>query len=195
MTSIKEATTMLLEEDTKEAIHRTLDPADRGDLLQVIDEETDRLNSFIESMIELARIEAGSESWDKSSVSVEQIVSAAIDRSEHLVEAHRFDVRIADNIGSVNADAKAIAEALYNILDNASKYSPRGSTVTVRVTPRNGMIRFAVEDEGGGIPPREREKVFEKFHRASPSSKGFGLGLAIVRGIIEAHRGKIWAEQ
>jgi signal transduction histidine kinase len=185
---------MLIEEDRKEAIHRTLDPSGRGDLLQVIHEETDRLNTFVESMVELARVEAGSDPQKRGPVSVEGIISAAMERSEHLIDGHHFNVRIDDRMPPVNADTKAIAEALYNIFDNAVKYSPKGTTITVRVTQQNEMARFAIEDEGKGIPIREREKIFEKFHRINPSSKGFGLGLAIVRAIIEAHSGKIWVE-
>jgi two-component system sensor histidine kinase KdpD len=194
LTSIKAATTMLLEEEGKEAIHRTLDPTDRDDLLQVIDEETDRLNSFVDSMVELAKIEAGAASWRKGAASVEEIISAAMERSQPFIDGHHFSVRIADQIPPLRADAKAIAEALYNIFDNAVKYSATGTTITVRVTRHNGTARFAIEDEGAGIPVREREKIFEKFHRIHPSSRGFGLGLAIVRGIIEAHEGKIWVE-
>ena len=95
---------------------------------------------------------------------------------------------------TVSVDSKVIAEVIYNLLDNAAKYSPKNSTIEIRVGRDGDKIRFSVEDEGKGIAESEREKVFQKFYRADKTAKGFGMGLAIVRGIVEAHGGRIWIE-
>lgn len=194
LTSIKAATTMLIEEHGKDAIHQTLNPERSGDLLEVIDEETDRLNSFIESMVELARIEAGDVDWRRASVTVDEIITNAMQRATLILKNHRVDINISPHLPTLKVGPKAIAEVLYNLIENAAKYSPVGSLIQINSDRVNGAVRFLVEDEGVGIPTGERENVFRKFYRTDKESKGFGMGLAIVHGIIEAHGGGIWIE-
>ena len=107
LTSIKAAATMLIGED----IHSTLEPEDRGDLLSVINEETDRLNGFVESMVEMARVEADASSWSMVPASIEQIVSLAVERCGHIANGRRLNVKLPDAALRVNADPKAVAEA------------------------------------------------------------------------------------
>jgi two-component system sensor histidine kinase KdpD len=194
LTSIKAAATMLIREDAGEDIHSTLEPEDRGDLLSVINEETDRLNGFVESMVEMARVEVDAASWSLVPASIEQIVSLAVERCGHIDNGRRFNVKLPDAVVDINADPKAVAEALYNILENAVKYSPAESTITIRAELRDSNVKIAIEDEGPGIPIRERERIFQKFYRVDRASGGFGMGLAIVRAIIEAHGGRVWVE-
>jgi two-component system sensor histidine kinase KdpD len=81
-----------------------------------------------------------------------------------------------------------------NLLDNAAKYSPPGTTIYIGAKKTDGGVRFYVEDEGPGIPQSKRDSIFERFHRSNGTAGGLGLGLAIVRGIIEGHGGRIWVE-
>lgn len=194
LTSIKAATTMLIAEHEKDDIHRTLEPAGRGDLLDVINEETDNLNAFVESMVGLAKIEAGETGWEKGEMAVDEIIANALQRASRSTIDRHVIVSTADGVPAMNVDAKAVAEVLYNLIDNAVKYSPPGSAIQIDVVPAGDWVRFSVEDEGRGIPESERENVFHKFYRADKTAKGFGIGLAIVRGIIEAHNGRIWIE-
>ncbi len=194
LTSIKAATTMLLEEHRKDAIHRTLNPERSGDLLEVIDEETDRLNSFVESMVELARIEAGDVNWRRTPVTADEIIANALQRASGITKNHAVTVKIEPNLPTLSVGPKAIAEVLYNLIDNAVKYSAVGGEIVIRSDRNKGTVRFSVDDEGIGIPLSERENVFHKFYRADKASKGFGMGLAIANGIIEAHDGRIWIE-
>ena len=194
LTSIKASVTMLIEEQGLDSIHVTLEREERGDLLQVIDEETDRLNSFVESMVEMARLEAGETNWRKKQTSVEEIVSNSLQRAESLTSAHKIEVNMNENLPLLAVDSKAISEVVYNLLDNAVKYSPAGSKIKISVEQFNDKIIFAVEDEGRGISESDRDKIFHKFYRADHTAKGFGMGLAIVRAIIEAHNGVIWVE-
>jgi two-component system sensor histidine kinase KdpD len=195
LTSIKASITMLIEEHEQNSIHLTLEREGRGELLEVIDEETDRLNDFIQSMVELARIEAGEFHLRKSQTDVEEIVSNALQRAKSLTSKHQLKVQIGDDLPPLSVDSKAIAEVVYNLLDNAAKYSTHNSKIEIEAVRVGDKIQFSVTDEGQGIAETEREKVFQKFYRADKTAKGFGMGLAIVRGIVEAHEGKIWIEE
>lgn len=195
LTSIKASITMLIEEHEQNSIHLTLEREGRGELLEVIDEETDRLNDFIQSMVELARIEAGEFHLRKSQADVEEIISNALRRAESLASKHQLKVQIEDDMPLLSVDSKAIAEVVYNLLDNAAKYSPQNSKIEIGAKRVGNKIQFSVADEGQGISETEREKVFQKFYRADKTAKGFGMGLAIVRGIVEAHEGRIWIEE
>lgn len=194
LTSIKASVTMLIEEQQQKAIHVTLEREERNELLEVIEEETDRLNAFVESMVEMARLEAGETNWRKKQTSVEEIISNSLQRAGSLTGEHKIKVTADENLPPLSVDSKAISEVVYNLIDNAAKYSPPDSTIEISVWRGGDKILFSVEDEGAGIAPENREKVFQKFYRANRNAKGFGMGLAIVRAIVEAHNGKIWVE-
>jgi K+-sensing histidine kinase KdpD len=194
LTSIKASVTMLIEEQAEDSIHVTLEREGRGDLLEIINEETDRLNLFVESMVEMARLEAGETTWRKKQTAVEEIIGNSLQRAERFTANHKIKVEPEDHLPPLSVDSKAISEVVYNLLDNAVKYSPANSTIEISVKRNNDKIIFSVEDEGPGIAPENREKIFQKFYRADRTAKGFGMGLAIVRAIVEAHDGKIWVE-
>ena len=205
LTSIKASVTTLLDEQVAPAGGEEpvmLDAEGRREMLEVIDEETDRLNRFVESMVELARIEAGEMPLRRRWGAVEEIIATALARAEKLTSAHGVEVSIEDELPALRVDARAMAEVIYTLVDNAAKYSPAGSLI--RVTARRGTpetLQLSVEDQGQSIPPHLRERVFDKFFRATedgnPSLRqaaGLGMGLAIARGIVEAHEGRIWIE-
>jgi K+-sensing histidine kinase KdpD len=191
LTSIKASVTTLLD---SEGGHRTieLDSEGRADFLEIIDEETDRLNGFIESMVQLARVEAGSVSASGTFSSVEEIISIALERVQKQLSNHHLSVNLERKLPFIRVDAGAIAEVMYNLIENAAKYSPPGTTITISATSAGRMVSISVLDEGKAIPEDMRERVFEKFVRLEGSgSEGLGLGLAISRGIIEAQNGTI----
>lgn len=206
LTSIKASVTTLLDEQRSETVEAEpvmLDAEGRREMLEVIDEETDRLNRFIEGMMELARIEAGEMQLRRRWGPVEEIVTAALERSAPLTRGHRVEVLLEERLPDVRVDARAVAEVVYTLLDNAAKYSPAGARIRVaaRLTG-DDTIQLSVEDQGQGIPADVRERVFDKFFRAMRDGdagakgqpSGTGMGLAIARGIIEAHGGRIWIE-
>ena len=131
LTSVKAAVTTLLE---SEGGHRTieLDSVGRAEFLHIINEETDRLNGFIEGMVQLARIEAGSINATGAFSNVEEIITIALERAEHLLADHHVTVNLQKELPLIRVDARAIAEVIYNLVENAAKYSPAGSTVTRR---------------------------------------------------------------
>lgn len=205
LTSIKASITTLLDEVRGRANgeqRNVLDADSKLEMMEVIDEESDRLNRFIGGLIELARIEAGELQLRRRWGAVEEIVSAALLRAEPVTREHRVELSIEKELPVVRVDERAVSEVVYTLVDNAAKYSPPGSTI--RITARRAdeeQIEMAVEDRGAGIPADLRERVFDKFFRATrdgdvktPAPAGTGMGLAIARGIIEAHNGKIWIE-
>jgi len=204
LTSIKASVTTLLEDqravvsDEQEA---RLDNEGRQEMLEVIDEESDRLNRFIEDLMALARIEAGEMQLRREWSSLSEVITTAMQRANPLLKDHRLELWLDDELPSVRVDERAVAEVIYVLVDNAAKYSPSGTTVRVAAEAQDtGMVRLIVEDEGPGIPAELRQQVFDKFFRAMrdgdrPGNKpGTGMGLAIAKGIVEAHGGNIRIE-
>jgi two-component system sensor histidine kinase KdpD len=208
LTSIKASATTLLEdlnarldgEFSGDNDSLQLDDEGRREFLEIIDEESDRLNKFIEGMVSLARVKAGAAHLRKSRIGVEEIINNAIDRAKNRLDAHEVRLEIEPELPIVSVDADSIAEVVYTLLDNAAKYSPKASRIRILARrAENEAIEIAVEDEGRGIPREMRGKVFDKFFRADETDAhttqgGLGLGLAIARGIVESQGGKIWIE-
>jgi K+-sensing histidine kinase KdpD len=205
LTSIKASITTLIDEArgrTEEDQPVALDAASRLEMLEVIDEESDRLNRFIGGLIDLARIEAGELRLRRRWGAVDEIVSAALIRAEPVTRRHLVKIDIEKELPVVRVDERAVSEAVYTLIDNAAKYSPAGSSIRLTAERAgDGLIQMAVEDKGEGIRAELRERVFDKFFRATRDGdisthqpSGTGMGLAIAKGIVEAHDGNIWIE-
>lgn len=202
LTSIKASITTLLDEVRGGESPVALDRESRVEMMEVIDEESDRLSRFINGLIELARIEAGELQLRRRWGVVDEIISTALQRAEPFTRNHRVDLRVEKDLPAVRVDERAVSEVVYTLIDNAAKYSPKGSTI--RLSARRAgeeLIQMAVEDEGPGIANDLRERVFDKFFRATRDGDvttrqptGTGMGLAIAKGIVEAHEGRIWIE-
>ena len=201
LTSIKASITTLLDEQRGEP-PLSLDRESRIEMMEVIDEESDRLNRFINGLIELARIEAGELHLRRSWGVVDEIISAALARAAPITRQHRVELDVEKELPGVRVDERAVSEVVYTLIDNAAKYSIAGSRIRISAQRTgNDMIQMSVEDEGRGVPPDLRERVFDKFFRATRDGDvstreptGTGMGLAIAKGIVEAHGGKIWIE-
>lgn len=201
LTSIKASITTLLDEvrgDQRVA----LDPESKIEMMEVIDEESDRLNRFINGLIELARIEAGELQLRRRWGVVDEIISAALARAEPITRQHRVEVEVEKELPGVRVDERAVSEVVYTLIDNAAKYSAKGSLIRISAQRAgDDSIQMSVEDEGPGIAPDLRERVFDKFFRATRDGgintkqpTGTGMGLAIAKGIVEAHGGTIEIE-
>lgn len=205
LTSIKASITTLLDEvrgRSQEDQLVALDAESRLEMMEVIDEESDRLNRFIGGLIDLARIEAGELHLRRRWGTVEEIISIALTRAATLTRGHKVDLNVESELPIVRMDERAVSEVIYTLVDNATKYSPVGSTIGITAKRAGeGMIRMTVENQGQSIAPDLRERVFDKFFRATRDGdvstqqpSGTGMGLAIAKGIIEAHGGEIWIE-
>ena len=205
LTSIKASITTLLDEMRGQADGDqlvALDDESKIEMMEVIDEESDRLNRFIGGLIELARIEAGEMQLRRRWGTVDEITSAALQRAESITRGHDVEVNLETDLPVVRVDERAVSEVVYTLVDNAAKYSPKGTTIRIAAQRYDdGMIKMTVEDRGEGIAVDLRERVFDKFFRATRDGdisthrpSGTGMGLAIAKGIVEAHAGKIWIE-
>jgi K+-sensing histidine kinase KdpD len=202
LTSIKASVTTLLDgERSRErgAAEGQLGNEGRREMLEVIDEEADRLDRFIEGLMELARIEAGEMHLRRKWSSLNEIIVAAMKRAEPRTRAHRVELWLDEELPAVRVDERAMSEVVYVLVENAAKYSPPASVI--RVLAKGGeesSVQLVVEDQGPGIPVELRERVFDKFFRAmrdgDKSKSGTGMGLAIAKGIVEAHGGHISIE-
>jgi K+-sensing histidine kinase KdpD len=189
ITSIKASTTTLMAEpDLAKPMTR--------ELLTVANEEADRLDILIEDLIRLARIEAGDLGLHVSWCSLEDVIDGAIRRAQPLLKGHQIDVSLPADLPVVHADARSLEEVLFQLFENAAKYSPRGSRIAVSADVQSEeTIEVRVDDEGPGVGIADRERVFDKFYRApatETAASGTGLGLAIARGIMSAHGGRVF---
>ena len=199
LTSIKASITTLIDE--ARAPEFALDKESRWEMLQVIDEESDRLNRFISGLIELARIDAGELQLRRQWGAIDEIVSTALTRAQSLTKDHVVEVKIPEELPAVRVDERAVSEVVYTLVDNAAKYSAANTSIRISASAAGSMVQMSVEDEGEGVPAGSRERVFDKFFRATRDGdvstqrpSGTGMGLAIAKGIVEAHGGKIWIE-
>lgn len=202
LTSIKASVTILLEDlQSQISDSSSLDREGRQEMLEVINEEADRLNRLVEGLIEIARIETGEMQLRFREEQIEEILQTAIDTAHPIIRHHRIEVSIKEDMPMIRVDARALTEVLYTLLENAAKYSSPASRIRITASRQDNSLLLSIEDEGKGIPVGLRERVFDKFFRAmrdgdtnADNTPGTGMGLTIARGIIEAHRGKIWIE-
>ncbi len=195
LTSIKASVTALIGSGQDDV----LSEEGRSELLHVIDEETDRLNRFIEG---LSAAGTGPQPLTPRPVDVQEILRVALTRAETLTRDYQVQVAVTEKLPTLSVDAASITEVLYILLDNASKYAPPGSVIRVGATPAaEHRVELSVADQGPGIPPLSRSQVFDRFYRVpgtqshDPRRKGIGLGLSIARRLVEAQGGRIWIDE
>ena len=164
--------------------------AERVELLDVVRLELQRLKRFVENLLDLSRLQAGAAAPAQAIWTVDALAERALDE---LPDGDRVRVDVPADLPPLRTDAAQVERALVNVLENALKFSPPGSAVTLRAQRRGGEIVLRVEDHGPGVAVDEAAKVFEPFHHA-PGGGGSGLGLAIARGFITANGGRIWVE-
>ncbi len=164
--------------------------------LQLVSSETERLAGFVKIILDLSALEAGRFPLAESPVPLGQVAQAVVSRFSPDAGKGRIRIQISDDLSPVKGDESSIISVLFHLIDNALKYAPRGPVV-VSANEEDGSIRVLVDDEGPGIPPEERETVFDRFHRLDTSDArevyGHGLGLYLSRRLVEAMDGRIRA--
>ncbi len=188
---IKGFATSLLQTDV------TWDPETQRDFLESINQEVDRLTDLVDKILHLSRLRAGALPMHKQWWAVQDVLDAALRHCRHLLQRDVV-VECHDDLPPVWMDGREVETVLRNLLENAAKFSPPEAPIRlgVRYEPDEDRVHFWVQDQGPGIPPEERERIFEHFYRgrARSHSPGTGLGLAICKRIVEAHGGRIWVE-
>ncbi|HEV8358566.1 MAG TPA: DUF4118 domain-containing protein [Gemmatimonadales bacterium] len=172
----------------------------RGELLQSILEESRRMTRLITNLLDMIRVETGALAVRKEWQPLEEALGVALLRLEERLRAHPVQAKLPSDLPLVPIDELLIEQVFINLLENAAKYTPAGTPITIAAWPENGAVVVEVADRGPGVPPGEEEAVFGRFYRTSSAASadagaGSGLGLTICRGIISAHAGRIWIER
>ncbi len=169
---------------------------ERAEFVEAIEQQAERLSRIVSNLLDLSRIEAGALKPDKQLHDVGAVIDDVIDRLRPATEGHRVAVHLAADLPPVPLDEVQIDQVLSNLVENAAKYSPPGSDIEVSVYRGDPDLVVEVTDRGPGIPTEEIGRLFTPFHRvtrAGPRTSGFGVGLAVAKGLVEAHGGRIWA--
>ena len=179
----------LAEADLSAAAHR--------DLAENIREEGERLDRYVQNLLDMTRLGHGALKPRLAPQEVAEIVGAARTRMQGVLRAHRLQLDVAPDLPLILADGVLLEQVLVNILDNAAKYAPEATEITIAAQKRGGMVEIAITDCGPGIPLADQSRVFDMFYRVAGGDRqraGTGLGLSICKGLIEAMGGTIRAE-
>jgi two-component system sensor histidine kinase KdpD len=177
-------------------LSKSFDDNAKADLLATVIDESERLNRFIANLLDMTKLESGAVVPNAALHDIGEIVGSALERASKILSKHRVEVEIGSDLPMVMVDAVLFEQVLFNLLDNAAKYAPPGSTVRVQSWREQDSVRLQVLDEGEGIPAADLERIFDKFYRVQKGDQvraGTGLGLAISRGFVEALHGTITA--
>jgi len=170
-----------------------LPPEIRHELLESISEEAERLGRLVSNLLDMTRLESGVE-LRKDLYPLEEIVGAALQRLEPQLKGRQVLTLLPDNLPLVYGDDVLLGQVITNLLENAAKYAPSGTPIEVAAEAEDDAIRLEVRDRGPGFTPGDERRIFEKFYRGkSAGARGAGLGLAICRAIVGAHKGTIEA--
>lgn len=173
-----------------------LDDISRKELLKTAYEESVRLNELVGNLLDITRIEAGALKVHPKFCDLTDLIGTALHQITEKIGKREIKIAIPKDLPEVPADFVLMTRVFINLMDNALKYSLPNSLVEITAKETENHIRIEVKDRGIGIPEKDLNHIFEKFYRADRSHQitGTGLGLSICRGIVEAHKGKIWAE-
>jgi two-component system sensor histidine kinase KdpD len=174
----------------------SIDPSTRAQLLDTICDEAERLERMVRNLLDMTRVQSGALSVKKEWVPVDELIGSARARLAKALGNREVTVHVAPEVPFLQVDPLLFEQVLFNLLDNAAKYTPAGTPFELDVSRTESGARIAVSDRGPGVRPEEAERLFDKFFRgAQQGVAGAGLGLAICRGIVEAHGGRIHAEE
>jgi two-component system sensor histidine kinase KdpD len=177
-------------------LDRDLSPADRAELLEAVLSEGERLNRYIQNLLDMTRLGYGTLKLERDWVGVDDLVNAALRRTRELMRELRVVRDIADGLPLLYVHPALIEQALVNVIENAAKFSPAGGVIRIDARREDAMVRIGIADQGPGIPPEHRERVFDMFFTGGEGDRGrhgSGLGLAICNGMVGAHGGRIEA--
>ncbi len=190
LAAIKTSVTSLLDQSVQ------WDGVAQAEFLQAINEETDRLTMMVGNLLDLSRVEGGALRPDKEWYDVAELMADVTSRLVKLASRHEVRTEVESDLPLLYFDYVEIAQVLMNLGENAVKYTPSGTTITLTARHVSDAIEFAVCDAGPGIPPTEVGRLFDAFYRVDPTGRigGAGIGLSISKGLVEAHGGHIWVE-
>ncbi len=188
LTSIRGFSSTMLADDVE------WNPEDLREFAQVIDEESSRMQDLVEQLLDLSRLQAGTFAVTLQTLDLAAVFDSARLQLGTLAADHQLVIDLPANLPRVRADGQRIVQVLSNLVNNAVKFSPSGSRIEIAARRNKDSVQIDISDEGPGIPGHERDRIFEAFRQLDRSRKGAGLGLAICKGIVNAHGGHIWVQ-
>jgi two-component system, OmpR family, sensor histidine kinase KdpD len=192
LSSIKAAASSLLQEEVQ------WDDEARRSFALSIESEADRLNRLVANLLDMSRIESGALKPEKEWYPIDELIHDVLGRMQPLLEGRTIHTDLPDDLPPVKLDYLQIDQVLTNLIENALRYTPAGSPIEIGVQAIGDRMIISIADHGPGIPAADRERVFDKFYRVMETQTariiGSGLGLAVSRGLVEAHGGRIWVE-
>lgn len=195
LSTIKAAATSLLQEEIP------FDEAEKRRFLRAIERESNRLNQLVENLLDMSRIEGGALTPHKVWYLLDELVHSTLDSMQSLLEGRTIQTHLPEDLPPIEIDYIQIGQVLTNLLENALRYTPVGSPIDISIQAQEQQVILSIADRGPGIPHAEWERIFDKFYRfhsnpnAADHRRGSGLGLAVSRGLVEAHGGKLWVEE
>jgi two-component system sensor histidine kinase KdpD len=169
----------------------------RTELIEAIDDEADHLNMLVGNLLDMSRIESGVLKPKREWNILSEIVGSVLVRMRHLAEEHQIEVDVSEDLPLVPVDYVQMEQVFTNLLSNSLKYAPVHTVIHIHAQAEDEtLIHVQVSNQGPQVPAEHLERIFDKFYRITAADRvtGTGLGLSICRGIIEAHGGRIWAE-
>ncbi len=174
-----------------------LDPAQRQELASAVLDEAGRLDRYVQNLLDMTRLGHGALKPKRAAIDLREIVGSVRSDLARTLARHTMMVDIPKDMPALDVDPVLIGQTLANLLENAAKYAPTGTVITLSGRENDGMAEVAVQDQGTGIAAADRARIFDLFHRAAKGDgapAGTGMGLAIVKGLVEAHGGSVRAE-
>ena len=194
LASIKAAASSLLQEDV------SWSEEERAGFIQAIERQADRLNRLVGNLLDMSRIEGGALHPEKEWYPIGELIHDVLGHMQTTLEGRKIRTWLPEDLPPVQIDYLQLDQVVTNLLENAARYTAVGSPIEISVEVMDENMLVSIGDYGPGIPPSDLERIFDKFYRvsgtrrANSSTMGTGLGLAVCRGLIEAHGGRIWAE-
>lgn len=168
----------------------------RPELIAAIDDEADHLNLLVGNLLDMSRIESGALKPKREWNILSEIVGSVLARMKYLAGGHQIKVDVPESLPLVPVDYVQMEQVFTNLISNSLKYAPANTVVCIRARVEEELLHVRVSNQGPQVPPEDLERIFDKFYRITASDRvtGTGLGLSICKGIIDAHEGRIWAE-
>jgi two-component system sensor histidine kinase KdpD len=186
--------TIKVASSTLSARSELISATDRQLLHQLIEIESDRLTRLVTNLLDMTRIEAGVLTLNRSTTSVKDVITESIAAMGSTLQEYTINVSVPESFPAVDIDRVLMGQVLVNLLDNAARHSPANSVITVKGERRGSQVVLSVADQGPGVPPGDRETIFDRFTQISTGGRA-GLGLTIAKTFVEAHGERVWYEE
>ncbi len=167
---------------------------ERRSFTLAIEREADRLNRLVANLLDMSRIEGGALKPEKEWYPIDELIHDVLGRMQSILQNRTVQTDLPSDLPPVQLDYLQIDQVLTNLIENAVRYTPSDSPIEISAHVQGDQMVISIADRGPGIPPADLERVFDKFYRVFERTTGSGLGLAVCKGLVEAHGGRMWAE-